>query len=174
MLLASQLALAEDHSLMLDGTDGQKHALNEYIGHGQWVVLNVWATACPYCRHELDDLIDFHHAHHDKDAIVLGLTLDFPSFDFPDQHHLANFASDHFIDYPLLLVNGEVASQVIGEPVDMVLLSFFYNPEGKLVFRLNGMVTEQLLEKLIQLETSNYQTGWAEAVPPEYKPKRGE
>ena len=52
--------------------------------------------------------------------------------------------------------------------------SFFYNPEGKLVYRLNGMVPEQLLEKLIQRETSDYQTGWAEAVPPEYQPKRGE
>lgn len=68
------MALAEDHSLMLDGTDDQKHALNKYIGHGQWVVLNVWVTACLYCRYELDDLIDFHHVHHDKDATVLGLS----------------------------------------------------------------------------------------------------
>jgi hypothetical protein len=72
---------------------------------------------------------------------------------------LANIASDHFIDYPLLMMNGEVASQVIGEPVDMVLLPFFYNPEVKLVYRLNGMMAEQLLEKLIQRETLDYQTG---------------
>ncbi|MFT7228396.1 MAG: hypothetical protein ACI8PW_000983, partial [Methylophilaceae bacterium] len=26
------------------------------------------------CRYELDDLIDFHHVHHDKDATVLGLS----------------------------------------------------------------------------------------------------
>jgi thiol-disulfide isomerase/thioredoxin len=168
----SQVAHTAEHDLLLDSTDGKKHALNAYIGHGKWVVVNVWATACPYCRHELYDLINFHEAHHHKDAMVLGLTLDFPSFDFPDADRLAQFASDYFIDYPLLLVNGDVASRVIGQPVNMVPLSFFYNPEGKLVYRLNGMVTEKVLEQVINSNSTTYQTEWAEEVPPEYQPKK--
>ncbi len=171
LLLPLQVALAEEHALMLKGVDGQKHALSEYVGHGKWVVVNVWATACPYCRHELFDLTNFHNAHHDKDASVLGLTLDFPSFDFPNKEYLADFASSHFIDYPLLMVNGEVASKVIGKSVDMVPLSFFYNPEGQLVRRINGMVTEQILEDVIKQKQSTYHTDWAEEVPPEYQPK---
>lgn len=171
LLALTQLAFAAEHNLLLDGTDGKKHALNAYIGHGKWVVVNVWATACPYCRHELYDLTNFHDAHHDKDAIVLGLTLDFPSFDFPDANRLAKFASDYFIDYPLLLVNGDVASRVIGKSVDMVPLSFFYNPEGKLVYRLNGMVTEKVLEAVIKSDRSGYEAEWADEVPPEYQPR---
>jgi peroxiredoxin len=171
LLVFTYVASAADHTLLLDGTDGKKHALNEYIGHGKWVVVNVWATACPYCRHELFDLTNFHNAHQDKDAMVLGLALDFPSFDLPDKEYLADFSSSHFIDYPLLMVSGEVASEVIGKPVNMVPLSFFYNPEGKLVYRLNGMVTERELEKVISSQPSSFRTGWADEVPPEYQPK---
>jgi len=170
LLISTQVACAADHERRLAGTDGQQHALSEYVGHGKWVVVNVWATACPYCRHELFDLTNFHDAHYDKDAVVLGLTLDFPSFDFPEKDYLAEFASSHFIDYPLLMVNGELASAVIGEPVDMVPLSFIYNPEGLLIHRINGMVTEQMLEAVIKQKPSQYRMEWAEEVPPEYRP----
>lgn len=172
LFLASQSTMAENHTLLLDGTDTKKHALNEYVGHGQWVVVNVWATACPYCRHELFDLTNFHNAHHQKNAMVLGLTLDFPSFDYPDRAYLADFAASHFIDYPLLLVNGEVASEVIGQAVDMVPLTFIYNPKGKLVRRINGMVTEQMLELVIKQKPSDYRIDWADVVPPEYLPEK--
>lgn len=171
LFLASQSAIAENHSLLLNGTDDKRHALSEYVGHGKWVVVNVWATACPYCRHELFDLINFHEAHYKKDAMVLGLTLDFPSFDYPDKAYLADFAASHFIDYPLLMVNGEVASEVIGQSVNMVPLTFIYNPKGELVRRINGMVTEPMLEAVIKQKSSDYRIDWADVVPPEYLPK---
>ena len=172
LILTSTVVFAEAHALQLNGIDGQKHALNEYIGHGKWVVVNVWATACPYCRHELYDLSNFHNAHKEKEAVVIGLTIDWPSFEYPDKGYLADFASGYFIDYPLLIVNGEVASQVIGKSVDMVPISFFYNPEGQLVHRINGMVTEQMLKDVIKQKPSKYRTDWAKEVPPEYQPKQ--
>ncbi len=171
-LLAAQTAMAENHSLLLNSTDGKKHALNEYVGQGQWVVVNVWATACPYCRHELFDLTNFHNAHYKKDAMVLGLTLDFPSFDYPDSAYLADFAASHFIDYPLLMVNSEVASEVIGQSVDMVPLTFIYNPKGQLVRRINGMVTERMLNAVIKQKPSDYRIDWTDVVPPEYLPEK--
>lgn len=172
LLAFTQVALSADHKILLEGIDGKKHALNEYIGHGQWIVVNVWATACPYCRHELFDLTNFHNAHHQKDAMVLGLTLDFPSFDYPDKAYLAEFAASHFIDYPLLMVNAEEASKVIGQPVDMVPLTFIYNPKGELVRRINGMVTERMLEVVIKQKSSDYRIDWADVVPPEYLPEK--
>jgi thiol-disulfide isomerase/thioredoxin len=172
LLMLTQTAFSEEHKLLLDGVDGHKHTLDEYIGHGKWVVVNIWATSCPYCRHELYDLANFHDAHHEKDAIVLGLTLDWPSFELPDKNYLAKFASDNLIDYPLLMVNGDMASKVLGKPVNMVPISFFYNPEGKLVYRLNGMVTEKVLEEVIRESNSSYRMEWADKVPPVYKPKK--
>lgn len=164
-------AFSESHDILLESTNGNKHSLNEYIGKGKWVVVNVWATACPYCRDELEDLNNFHTRHHNNNAIVIGLTLDWPSFGFPDKDYLVNFALDYFIDYPLFLVDAELASKVIGKQVNMIPLTFFYNPEGDMVLRLNGVVTEAMLEKVIKNKNASYHEEWAKEVPPEFKPE---
>lgn len=171
LLLFTQVASSADHTFLLDSTDGKKHALNEYVGHGKWVIVNVWATACPYCRDELFDLTNFHNAHYTKDAMVVGLAIDWPSFGYPERTHLTNFASSYFIDYPLLMADGEVASRVIGKPVNMVPLTFIYNPKGQLIRRINGLVTEAMLEAVIRSKTSKYSIDWAKEVPPEYRQK---
>ncbi len=140
---------AQQHNLLFKGLDGQHHSLNEYIGKGKWVVVNVWATDCPSCRRELFDLTSFHDRHREKDAIVIGLTLDLESFEIPDKEYLANFASTYLIDYPLLLVSGKLASKSIGIPITSVPTTFFYNPNGEMVTWINGELTMQVLEDII-------------------------
>jgi thiol-disulfide isomerase/thioredoxin len=157
---------------LIEGLDGKQHALSNYIGKGKWVVVNVWGTDCPYCRAELDALIDFHDLHQDKDAIVVGLTLDWPTFDFPDKAELSEFALDYFIEYPLMMVNAKLAGEVVGKEVNMIPLTFFYNPKGDLVLRLNGVVTSAQLEKIIKDDKVRYQVEWADDVPPEFMPKK--
>jgi len=169
--LLTHKAFSEAHGILLESTNGNQHSLNEYLGKGKWVVVNVWATACPYCRDELEDLNNFHARHHNNNAIVIGLTIDWPSFGFPDKDHLVNFALDYFIDYPLFIVDAELASKVIGKQVNMIPLTFFYDPEGALVLRLNGVVTEAMLEKVIKNKNASYREEWAKEVPPEFKPE---
>jgi len=169
--LFAHKAFSEAHDIFLEDTNGSQRSLNEYIGKGKWVVVNVWATACPYCREELEDLNNFHARHHNNDAIVIGLTLEWPGFDFPDRDYLVNFAYDYFIDYPLFLVDAELASKVIGKQVNMIPLTFFYNPGGELVLRLNGVVTEAMLEEVIKDKNPSYREQWAKEIPPEFKPE---
>jgi len=171
ILLFSHSVFSEISEPLFEGLDGSKHYLSDYVGKGKWVVVNVWATGCPYCRAELDTLIDFHDQHHNKDAIVIGLTLDWPTFNLPDKEDVSNFALDYFIEYPLFMVDAELASNVIGKPVNMIPLTFFYNPDGDLVLRLNGVVTSEQLEKVIKYDHVRYQVKWAEEVPPEFKPE---
>lgn len=170
-LFPSVLCNANSLDTMLDGLDGKQHALSDYIGHGKWVVVNVWGTDCPYCRAELDALVDFHDAHQANDAIVIGLTLDWPTFGFPDKAELSEFALDYFVEYPLLLVDAALASKVIGKQVNMIPLTFFYNPKGELVLRLNGVVTSAQLEKVIKDDRIRYEIEWAEDIPPEFRPE---
>lgn len=80
----------------MSSTDGQQYALNDYIGKGHWVVVNIWATKCPYCRHELFYLDNFHHKHYlkygaKKDAMVLGLTIKLPEYTLPEQAYITQF-----------------------------------------------------------------------------------
>ena len=156
LLILTQISCTQEQGLLFEGLDGQHHTLNEYIGNGQWVVVNVWATACPYCRRELFDLASFHDRHHEKDAIVLGLTLDLASFDVPDKKHVTDFASTYLIDYPLLLVSGKTASKAIGRTVHTVPMTFFYNPKGKMVYQFTGELNEQILEDVIKNKNPTY------------------
>jgi peroxiredoxin len=149
-LVLTWTAFSQEHNPLLEGLDGKQHTLSEYIGKGKWVVVNVWATACPYCRRELFDLASFHDRHYERDAMVLGLTLELESFGIPEKEYLANFASTYLIDYPLLLVSGEIASRAIGVPVNTVPITFFYNPKGKMVYQVNGEITTQILEDVIK------------------------
>ena len=167
----SPAGFTEAQDLALEDVNGAYHSLDNYVGKGKWVVVNVWATACPYCREELFDLNDFYDKHKNKDAIVIGLTLDYPSFGYPDKEELANYAMEYFIDYPLLMVDQKLATKVIGKPVDMIPLTFFYNPEGELVHRINGVLTEQMLDEVIEQQDSSYTTEWADRLPPEFKPR---
>ena len=154
LLALTQLSSSHEPDLLMQGLDGQQYRLNDYIGKGQWVVVNVWATACPYCRRELFDLASFHERHFESDAMVLGLTLDLATFERPEKGHVENFASTYLIDYPLLLVSGKEASQVTGENVHTVPMTFFYNPKGKMVYRFTGELDEALLEGVIKLDHS--------------------
>lgn len=173
--LVTLSACANEDAPKMTSTDNRQYTLQDFIGKGHWVVVNVWATRCPYCRHELFDLSSFHEAHYlekgaKKDAMILGLTLRLPDFDLPDRNYVKQFQEDYLIDYPLLLVDKAIAEQVIGKPVDMVPLSFFYNPKGKLVHQIKGMVTEAMLEEVIARKSDTYQEIWAKEMPPEYRP----
>lgn len=171
LLTLTELTYAQEHSLLLRGLDGQHHSLNEYIGKGKWVVVNVWATACPSCRRELFDLASFHDRHREKDAIVVGLTLDLESFGIPDKDYLADFASTYLIDYPLLLVSGQLASNAIGMPVSTVPTTFFYNPKGEMVYQISGEITTQVLEDIIKNEKPFYRAKRAKKTTHLYNTK---
>lgn len=156
LLTLSHTIYAQEHNFFLNGLDGQQHSLSQYVGKGKWVIVNVWATACPSCRRELFDLASFHDRHREKDAIVVGLTLDLETFEIPDKAYLANFASTYLIEYPLLLVSGQIASKAIGIPVTTVPTSFFYNPKGEMVYQISGEITTQVLEDIIKNEKPFY------------------
>lgn len=152
LLLPIQLVFSQEHNLLIEAVDGQQHSLNEFIGKGKWTVVNVWATACPYCRRELFDLVSFHDQHSTVDAAVVSLALDLNSFGIPDKDYLSHFASSYLIDYPILLVSGELASKVIGAEINTVPMTFFYNPKGEMVYQLTGELTTDVLEDVIKNE----------------------
>ncbi len=144
------------NDILLQGLDGEQHSLSNYLGNGKWVVVNIWGTDCASCRAELDGLIDFHDLHQDKDAMVVGLTLDWPTFGFPNEEELSDFALDYFIEYPLMMVDAKLAGEVVGQKVNMIPLTFFYNPKGDLVLRINGPVNSKQLEKIIKNDSVHH------------------
>lgn len=149
MGLLSSAAVAEDFNYLMQSVDGEQQALNTYIGKGKWTIVNVWSAQCPYCRHELPDVSEFHDEHHAIDATVVGLTIHLPDYGLPNKETLKPFTDSYLLEFPILLVNDEIIKTVIDRPFHGVPVFFIYNPEGEFVKRIDGMVSKADLEAAI-------------------------
>ena len=110
-------------------------------GHGNYTVLNFWASTCTACIQELPAL---ERAHHD-----LGAPVRFLGIDVSDTGRAGlAFANRTGVTYPLLNdTQGSVAGQyqITGLPYTVIL-----DPKGKVVIRHAGTFTTEQLEYILQ------------------------
>ena len=143
---------AEVPDISLKDVNGRTHHLDEYIGNGKWTFVNIWGPRCPPCQEELPELVRFHDEHHQSDATVLGIALDFPSFGYPKVAEVTEFIEDYLISYPVLLGDADRIEAFGAGPLSAMPTTFAYTPEGELVAIQVGMITREVIEKFI----SNY------------------
>ena len=149
LLLSATAVNASAPDVSLVGLDNKQHNLNEYIGRGKWVVLNVWGTKCPPCVEEMPELQAFHDKRSAKDAIVVAMAIDFPSYGYASQGEVKQFADDYFIDFPILLGDASVVPQFGAGGLRGTPTSYVYTPRGKLVAVQLGAVTEKIISDFI-------------------------
>lgn len=130
------------------GPDGMVLRLGDVVGHGQWVMVNVWSPGCPHCVRELPALVRF-HANNAAGARVLGLAVDYPGFGPVDPLALEQFRIKYGINFPNHATDGASVGAFLGETVDLVPVTYAYDPGGRLVARWHGVVTEQDLMEII-------------------------
>jgi thiol-disulfide isomerase/thioredoxin len=135
--------------ITLKSIDDSEHKLTEYIGKGKWVVLNIWGTRCPPCREEIPELVRFHDAHKDHDAIVLGIAIDFPSYGYAKKDEVIEFADDHLIEFPLLLSDSSITENIGLGRLEGLPTTYLFNPGGEVVGLQVGGITKQILEDFI-------------------------
>ena len=151
ILLSQPLSLvAAPPDLSLADLDGKPHVLSEYIGKGKWTIVNIWGPRCPPCQEELPELVSFHDEHHQTDATVLGIALDYPSFGSAKVEEVAAFTEDYLVDFPVLLGNAETFAQFGAGPLQGMPTSLVYTPDGELVAVQLGTVTQDIIEKFIR------------------------
>lgn len=126
--------------LVLKGIDGKTYRLSDY--RGKWVVVNYWASWCPPCLEEIPDLVDFHDAHHDKDAVVWGINTESLPL-----AKLQTFAESYLVSYPVLQGSSDSA-EAIG-PVPALPTTYLVSPQGEVVARNIGPLTRKQLEDFI-------------------------
>lgn len=139
----------------LKSIDGNSHKLSDYIGHGKWVVLNIWGTRCPPCREEMPGLVRFHDEHKDSDAIVVGIAIDFPSYGYAKKQEVISFSEDFFIDFPLLLSDSSITENLGLGRLEALPSTYLFNPDGKLVGMQVGAITQEILENFINKHNKN-------------------
>lgn len=136
--------------------DGKPHVIEEYLGQGKWLVVTVWASDCAICEREIPELVVFHNAHRDKDATVLGISVDGPA---RKQEALA-FIQRHRISFPNLLDGGRafkaIYLRVTGRPwFGGTPMNLVYAPDGKLAARSIGPLGKREIEAFIEREGKN-------------------
>ena len=146
--VAMQPLQADAMKMSLVNIAGEQEPLSNHIGQGQWVVVNVWSPSCSSCLIELPRIQEFRQRN--PDIPVLGITLDFPSFEYGKMDILRSFVDTNPLNYPLFLADHAQASEAIGRYLVGIPLIAVYTPAGKPVARWPGVVEIEEIENLIK------------------------
>lgn len=147
-------ATAEVGGGLLKGFDGSFHALNEYTGKGKWTIVMLWASDCHACNAEAKQYVKFHKAHKDKDASILGVSLDGES----NKIEAEKFIDRHGITFPNLIEESgkveQLYTSLTGQPWIGTPTFLVYSPVGELRAAQVGAVPTQVIESFIAKESN--------------------
>lgn len=130
--------------------DAKPAALESYAGKGKWLVVMIWASDCLICNKEAKEYERFHQQHQNRDATVLGITMDGRA----NRAAAEAFIKEHKLNFTNLL----------GEPEDVATMFYdltgenwagtptflIYSPAGKLTVQQIGAVPVSMIEEFIQ------------------------
>ncbi len=98
----------------------------------------------------MPELQKFYDAHKNGKATVIGVAVDFPSFEPASRDEVARFAENYLISFPLLLGDEEVFTRFGGADLLGVPTTLIYDPKGAIVARHAGLVSRDMLERFIK------------------------
>lgn len=132
---------------------GKADELQDFTGKGKWTIVMFWAHDCHVCNKEAQQYVDFHERHKNKDAEVLGISLD-------GKVHKSDalaFLQRHKINFPNLIGEPEnvtglfeelTGADWFGTPTFLI-----YNPAGELRAQQVGAVPVTLIEAFMEKES---------------------
>lgn len=109
---------------------------------GQVVLVNFWATWCPYCRHEMPAMEAYYRANQGRGFAIVAYSLD------KTQAEVDAFMRAEGYTFPAPLATQPVVAGFGG--VERVPLSFVIDRDGVIRHRIAGQVHRGRLESLIE------------------------
>lgn len=154
------LANTSQASPVLYEMNGKPSSIEKFTGNGKWLVVMFWSSDCHICNKEAHQYVDFHFAHSDDNATVLGVSLD----GVKNKVLAEDFIQKHKVNFPNLIGEPEAIADMFTQLTGVLWAGtptfLIYTPSGELVVQQIGAVPTELIENFI-----NQQTAAAKAQP---------
>ena len=125
--------------------EGKTTRLSDYVGNGQYVLVDFWASWCVPCRREIPNLIAAYNKYKDKGLQVLGIA----AWDKPEDTKKA--IEEDKIPYPQIINSQKIAADAYG--VAAIPRIILFAPDGTIV--ANGLRGAQIEKKLAEVFGEN-------------------
>jgi tetratricopeptide (TPR) repeat protein len=136
-------------ALELTGLDARVHRFADYLKLDKWIVLNIWGPKCPPCIEEIPQLQAFHDEHFEKDAMVIGLAIDYPGFGYAKIDEVKEFVDLNSVTYTILLGDAATIPRFGAGPLLATPMTIIYAPGGELAGSHVGAVTANQIEDFV-------------------------
>jgi thiol-disulfide isomerase/thioredoxin len=121
----------------LDGREGSLDSLR-----GKVVLVNFWATWCPYCRHEMPAMQEFYRDYAGKGFEIVAFSLD------DDATKVQEFMRENGYTFPAVMATAE-QRRAFGD-VSRLPTSFVLDRQGKIRHKVHGQVHYGRMESLVE------------------------
>ena len=110
--------------------NGNNHKLSEFVGKGNWVLIDFWASWCGPCRREMPNVVEAYKKYHSKGFDIVGLSFDNDKDAWVDAIEEMDMPWHHLSD-----VKGweSIAAQTYA--IRAIPSSLLIDPEGKIAAR---------------------------------------
>jgi thiol-disulfide isomerase/thioredoxin len=113
------------------GTDvnGNTVSLSDYVGKGNYVLVDMWASWCGPCKREIPNLAKLHNLYKNKGLTVLGVYV------WDEIENLAPAMEAEKITWPQIIDSNEIATKLYG--VQGIPCIMLIGPDGTILDRTN-------------------------------------
>ena len=121
--------------------EGKTSRLSDYVGKGQYVLVDFWASWCGSCRAEIPNLIAAYNKHKGQGLQVLGIA----AWDKPEATLKA--IEEEKVPYPQIINSQHIATDLYG--ITGIPEIILFAPDGKILRRgLRGPIIEKALAEI--------------------------
>ena len=121
--------------------NGKTTRLSDYVGRGQYVLVDFWASWCGPCRQQIPALIGIYQQYKKKGLTVLGIAFR----DKPEESEKA--IRELGIPYPQIINAQDVPAGIYG--IDAIPHTILFAPDGTIIAR--AIYGEELKAKLSEI-----------------------